>query len=350
MARELVSEVSVTLIALLVALAAWVGVGVVRRYALRRLVDVPNDRSSHMRPTPRGGGLALTLAHLFGIVIASSVGLVRPELAVTLVGGGLAVAGVGFLDDHGHVKASVRLALHLFAFVWAIFWLGRLPAVDFGWGAVDLGWIGTGLLLLYLAWFLNLFNFMDGIDGIAGAQAMCMSVTGAALACHAGGGAQAALPMVLLAAATIGFLVWNWPPARIFMGDVGSGYLGFALGVSALWTVVEGWLTPWVWLILGGAFLADATVTLVRRTRARVRLVEAHRSHAYQRLSRYWGSHRPVTLVFVAVNVVWLAPWAIVATLWPGSGAGCALAALAPLFFLAARLGAGRPGEIGADS
>jgi Fuc2NAc and GlcNAc transferase len=191
---------------------------------------------------------------------------------------------------------------------------------------------------------------MDGIDGIAGAQAVCMCVTGAVLAYHTGGGALAALPMALLAAATIGFLLWNWPPARIFMGDVGSGYLGFALGVLALWTVAEGWLTPWVWLILGGAFLADATVTLFRRARARVQLVEAHRSHAYQRLSRHWGSHRPVTLAFVAVNMLWLAPWATVATRWPSSGAACALAALAPLFFLAARLGAGRPGEIGADS
>jgi Fuc2NAc and GlcNAc transferase len=130
------------------------------------------------------------------------------------------------------------------------------------------------------------------------------------------------------------------------MGDVGSGYLGFALGVLALWTVAEGWLTPWVWLILGGAFLADATVTLFRRARGGFRLVEAHRSHAYQRLSRHWGSHRSVTLGFVAISMLWLAPWAILATRWPSSGAACAFAALVPLFYLAAKLGAGRPGEI----
>ena len=336
--------------AALVALASCAGVMLVRRYALRRLLDVPNDRSSHSQPTPRGGGLALTVAHLCGMLLASALGLVDIALAIALGVGGLTVAVIGFLDDHRHVKASVRLSLHVLAFVWAMVWLGGLPPVDFGWGAVNLGWVGSALLVLYLAWFLNLFNFMDGIDGIAGAQALCMSLTGAALAYQAGGGEHAALPMVLLAAATAGFLAWNWPPARIFMGDVGSGYLGFALGVLALWTVVEGWLTPWVWLILGGAFLADATVTLFVRAKARVPLVEAHRSHAYQRLSRHWGAHRPVTLAFIAINALWLAPWALVATRWPNSGATCALAALVPLFWAAMRLGAGRPGEIGAGS
>lgn len=131
------------------------------------------------------------------------------------------------------------------------------------------------------------------------------------------------------------------------MGDVGSGYLGFSLGTLALWTVAEGWISPWAWLILGGSFFADATVTLFVRAKARVALVEAHRSHAYQRLSRHWGGHRPVTLAFTAVNVLWLAPWALAATLWPRFGVVCALMALLPLFIISARLGAGRPGEIG---
>jgi len=333
-----------------VAVGSWVGVALVRRYALRRLLDVPNDRSSHSQPTPRGGGLALTVAHLCGVTAASALGLLDEHLASALVVGGLAVAIIGFLDDHGHVNASLRLSLHVLAFVWAVALLGGLPLIDFGRGPVDLGWVGTLLLLLYLAWSLNLFNFMDGIDGIAGAQALWMSAGGAALTHLAGGGTDAVLPIVLLAAATVGFLVWNWPPARIFMGDAGSGYLGYALGVLALWTVVEGWLTPWVWLILGGAFLADATVTLAVRAKARVSLAEAHRSHAYQRLSRHWRAHRPVTLAFTAVNVLWLGPWALAATCWPSGGCAFALVALVPLFVVAARLGAGRPGEIGARS
>jgi Fuc2NAc and GlcNAc transferase len=344
----IVSQALVFLLAVVVALGSWFGVVLVRRYALRRLLDVPNDRSSHSQPTPRGGGLALTVAHLLGIVVASGLGLVRPELAITLVGGGLAVAVVGFLDDHGHVPAALRLTCHLLAFAWAVWWLGGLPPVDFGWGPVDLGWAGTGLLLLYLAWFLNLFNFMDGIDGIAGAQAFSMCLIASILLYAVADVSRAALPLVLLASATVGFLAWNWPPARIFMGDVGSGYLGYALGALALWTVVEGWLTPWAWLILGGAFLADATVTLLVRAKAKVTLVEAHRSHAYQRLSRHWRSHRPVTLAFSAVNLFWLGPWAFIATRWPHYGCLSAAVALVPMFLVAMRLGAGRPGEIAA--
>lgn len=339
---------AVVVLAVLVALASWIGVAMVRRYALRRLLDRPNERSSHTRPTPRGGGLGLTVAHLLGMTAASALGLHPLRLAAALAGGGLVVAVIGFLDDHRPVSPALRLCLHVLAFVWAAAWLGWPPSVDFGWGAVTLGWIGRVTLLLCLAWFLNLFNFMDGIDGIAGLQALFMAVAGAVLAYVATGGDwSSTTPLVLLGAATAGFLVWNWPPARIFMGDVGSGYLGFALGALALWTIAQGWLTAWVWLILGGAFIADATVTLFVRARARLRVVEAHRSHAYQRLSRHWQGHRPVTLAFAAVNFAWLAPWAYCAMRWPGRGLLCAMVAVGPLFVLAVLLGAGRAGELG---
>jgi Fuc2NAc and GlcNAc transferase len=340
----------VIVLAALVAAGAFAGVWLVRRYARQRLLDVPNDRSSHSRPTPRGGGLGLTVAHLLGVLAASLLALSPYELATALIGGGLLVATIGLLDDYWRVQASRRLICHLLAFAWAVWWLGGLPVVDFGWGAMALGVMGTVLMVVYLAWFLNLFNFMDGIDGIAGAQALSMSVTASLILWGVADATAATLPLLLLAAATAGFLIWNWPPAKIFMGDVGSGYLGFALGTLALWTVVASWLTVWVWLILGGAFLADATVTLLARAWRGLALAEAHRSHAYQRLSRHWGSHRSVTLAFVAVNILWLAPWAFLAASRPHLGAACAVAALAPLFLLAARLGAGQPGEIGAST
>jgi Fuc2NAc and GlcNAc transferase len=329
-----------------VAVVSCVGVALVRRYALRRLLDVPNERSSHSQPTPRGGGLALTVAHLLGVAAATQIGLLAPAVAIALLGGGTLVAVIGFLDDHGHVAASLRLLCHFLALSWGVWWLGGLPPVDFGLGAIDLGWTGTALMVLYCAWFLNLFNFMDGIDGIAGVQALSMSLTAAILLLLVTGSDRNALPLLMLACATTGFLIWNWPPARIFMGDVGSGYLGYALGALAIWTVAEGWLTPWVWVILGGAFLADATVTLFVRARSRMAVAEAHRSHAYQRLSRHLGSHRPVTLAFAAINVFWLGPWALVATQWPQYAAAFALVAVTPLFVAASRLGAGRDGEI----
>lgn len=336
----------VACLVLAVALGSWGGVALVRGYALRRLLDIPNERSSHLRPTPRGGGLALTIAHLLGVILAGELGLAPAHLVIALLGGGALVGTVGFLDDHGHVEPSVRLLCHGLAFGWLACWVGGLPPVDFGWGAVDLGTAGTALMLLYGVWYLNLYNFMDGIDGIAGTQAVCMSASAVLLLGVAHVDFADAVPLLLLAAAAVGFLAWNWPPARIFMGDVGSGYVGYALGALALWTVVEGSLTPWVWLILGGAFLADATTTLLVRARRREPLTEAHRSHAYQRLSRHWGGHRAVTMAYTAVNVLWLAPWALVAVQWPDRGAACALLALGPLFLAAWWLGAGRPDDM----
>ena len=333
-----------------VALGSAIGVSIVRRYALRRLLDIPGGRSSHTRPTPRGGGLALACAHVGGLLGAASLGSVDPDLAMALVPGGIVVALIGFLDDHGHVNPFLRLLVHVLALSFALVWVGEWRWSGYAWGADGLGQVGPLLLLLLLAWFLNLFNFMDGIDGIAGSQALFMALGGALLSGLGGAGVDDAAPLILLAASTAGFLVWNWPPARIFMGDVGSGYLGFALGILALWTVVQGWLSPWVWAILGGAFLADATTTLVVRALARVRVTEAHRSHAYQRLSRLWRAHERVTLAYLAINIGWLAPWAFVAARWPSAGAECAAISLLPLFVVAMKLGAGRAGEIGGQA
>ena len=337
---------TVIVLSVAIALGSWVGVALVRRYALQRLLDLPNERSSHSQPTPRGGGVSVTVAHLLGLGVATHLDLLESAVTIALLGGGALVAVVGFLDDHGHVPASLRLVCHFIALSWVAWWFGGLPPVEFGWVAVDLGWTGTAMMVLYCVWFLNLFNFMDGIDGIAGAQALAMALTASLLLSLGAGTTGAALPFLLLAAATIGFLVWNWPPAKIFMGDVGSGYLGFSLGSLAIWTVVEGWLSVWVWLILGGAFLADATTALLVRARAGATLAKAHRSHAYQRLSRHWGSHLRVTVALLALNLVWLGPWAWLAAARPHWGAGCAAAALLPVFVLAARLGAGQAGEI----
>ena len=149
--------------------------------------------------------------------------------------------------------------------------------------------------------------------------------------------------IVALAASGAAFLLLNWPPARIFMGDAGSTYLGFMQAFFALDTVASGWLTPWQWLILGAVFLTDATVTLLRRLLNGERIFEAHRRHAYQVLSRRWGGHRPVTLACIAVNIVWLWPLAYLAGLAPEFGWLVASAAYVPLIVAALAVGAGAP-------
>ena len=190
-----------------------------------------------------------------------------------------------------------------------------------------------------LVWLTNLFNFMDGIDGLAGMEAVCVSGLGALLLRNAlPGYAQVSW---MLAAASLGFLVWNWPPAKIFLGDAGSGFLGFSLGVLAMFSSRAGTAFLWPWLILLAVFVVDSTVTLLRRVLSQARWYEAHRSHAYQHAARLWGSHAKVTLAAAAIDIAWLFPLAWCACRYPEAAPAFAAVAIAPLVYLAFRFHGG---------
>jgi Fuc2NAc and GlcNAc transferase len=326
------------------AVMAWFLTALLRRYALARsLLDVPNARSSHSLPTPRGGGVAIVVAFLAGLCLAFFAGLgIAAELFYALLGAGLGIALLGFLDDHGHIAARWRLLGHFLAAAWALYWLGGLPPLAVFGGLLQLSWIGHVLAAFYLVWLLNLYNFMDGIDGIASVEAICVCLGGAILYALLETSLLTDLPLLMLAAAVLGFLLWNFPPARIFMGDAGSGFLGIVLGVLSL---QAAWISPvllWGWLILLGVFIVDATLTLLRRLLRGEKVYEAHRSHAYQYASRQFGRHLPVTLAVLAINLFWLLPMAVVVTLgWLDGLLGLVLA-YAPLVLLALRFHAGQ--------
>lgn len=315
--------------------------GLLRNHALRtQLLDVPNERSSHRHPTPRGGGLAVVISFSIGLGIAWLWEALPSTWLVAMgVGGGL-IAAIGYLDDRHNLPARWRFPIHVLAALWALWWLGSLPALPTPWGSLEPGWPGLVLATVAVVWLLNLYNFMDGIDGIAGTEAITVAL-GAALLLWWHGDDQAAVVMGLLAAASLGFLLWNWPPAKIFMGDAGSAYLGFVLAVAALATSAQGPLNLWVWLILLAVFLVDATLTLLRRLLNGERWYEAHRSHAYQHAALRLGSHRPVTLAVGVINLFWLFPLAAWASYSPHLGGGIAALACLPLLVLALRLGAG---------
>lgn len=331
--------------ALAVILTATV-TGVVRKMALARgVIDVPNKRSSHNVATARGGGIAIVFVFTIAALGVAWTTAVPPNTLVALLGGGIAVAAVGFYDDRFALSARLRLAVHVAAALWALVWLGGLPPLRFGDHLVQLGWAGNLLALLGIVWTLNLFNFMDGIDGIAASEALFIGCAGSGLLLLEGGDQGVAAVGLIFSAACAGFLVWNWPPAKIFMGDVGSGYLGYVIAILALAATRASPVAVWVWLILGGTFFVDATVTLVRRAVLGQPVHVAHRSHAYQWLSRKWGSHLRVTSVFAAVNLLWLLPCALLATRYPRVAILMVALALTPLALLAVRCGAGRPEE-----
>jgi Fuc2NAc and GlcNAc transferase len=320
------------------ALLTWI----VRRFALAHgVIDIPNARSSHALPTPRGGGLAIVSAASVGFVVLAWFEALDAALLMALLGGGLAVAAVGFFDDRRPLSPGIRLAVHVAAAIWALAWLGGLPPLCIGDETVSLGWLGHVLAVLGIVWTLNLFNFMDGIDGIAASQAVFMTA-GAALLALVSGVSVSPPGSLVFAAACAGFLLWNWPPAKIFMGDVGSGYLGYGIAVFAIAAARTAPAAVWVWLILGGTFVADTSVTLLRRLARNERLYEAHRSHAYQWLARRWGTHRRVTIAAVILNLIWILPCALMATTHPCYAIWISIGAFLPLVILATIVGAGR--------
>jgi Fuc2NAc and GlcNAc transferase len=316
--------------------------GAVRRLALSRgLLDVPNARSSHAAPTPRGGGLGIVLSSLAAWIALVLTGRMYSDVFIALSGGGIAIAAVGLLDDRSRLSARFRLSVHFAAALWALVWLKGLPPMQLGEHMIVFGWGGYVLGALGIVWSLNLFNFMDGIDGIAASEAIFVVCSGVLLGQVGDGHHTQPAAGLAFVCACCGFLLWNWPPAKIFMGDVGSGFLGYVIAVFAVVEAHGSARSLLVWLILGGVFFVDATVTLVRRLLRRERLHEAHRTHAYQWLVRRWGSHRRVTLAVVAVNVFWLLPMATFAAKSPAHAPFFVAAALAPLVVLAIAARAG---------
>lgn len=314
---------------------------VLRRYALNRsIIDIPNARSSHSVPTPRGGGVAIVVAFVLSLVVLAYLQLQTYAQTTALLGAGILVAVIGFMDDHGHIAARWRLLGHFIAALWALFWLNGLPALVFFGITVDLGWIGHVLAAFYLVWMLNLYNFMDGIDGIASLEAVCVCV-GLALSYWLTGHESMVWAPLLLTATVLGFLYWNFPPARIFMGDAGSGFLGIilsALSIQAAWAGSEFFFA---WLIMLGVFVVDATFTLIRRLVRGDKVYEAHRSHAYQFASRRFGKHLPVTVAVTLINLLWLLPVSLGVTLSGLDGALGLVIAYVPLILLAVYFKAG---------
>ena len=317
--------------------------GVIRRVAARRgVLDVPNARSSHQHPTPRGGGLAIVLVATLALVILTVRRFLPSNLSLALLGGGLAVAAVGYVDDHCPLRPLTRLTVHFAAALWALACLGGLPLLMVGDHVISLGWAGYLMGAVGIVWVLNLFNFMDGIDGIAASEAIFVLLGGALLSGGMGGGAGVASAAVVVAGACTGFLAWNWPPAKIFMGDVGSGYLGYVIAILGLTAARDKPAAIWVWLLLGSVFFVDATVTLTRRLIRAERVSEAHRSHAYQWLARRWGSHRRVTITLAAINLLLLLPLGLLAASHPAVAFWVVLCVLVAGTLVALAAGSGR--------
>jgi UDP-N-acetylmuramyl pentapeptide phosphotransferase/UDP-N-acetylglucosamine-1-phosphate transferase len=327
-------------------LGTLIGTGLVLRILRRRaILSHPDERSSHTVPTPQGGGIALVFVLLPAWAVIA-LGVPGQTFIIWLVlGAALLLAGVSWADDLGGISRSIRFATHIAAVSLV---LSALPGDAFLFQGVlplALDRLAAGILWV---WFINLFNFMDGIDGIAGAETAAIGFGLFLIAAVAGGGVQGLFGLTL-AATALGFLWWNWHPAQVFLGDVGSVPLGYLLGWLLLEAALKGfWAAA---LILPLYYLADATITLSRRLVAGERIWQAHAQHFYQKAVRRGLSHATVVRIILLANGV-----LIVLALLAAGGAEAAaltgaLATVAVLLIVLARwrggggAGDGAPGE-----
>jgi len=315
--------------------------GVFKTLALRaRLLDLPVSRSSHSRPTPVGGGVSIVCLLLLVISHYFMVGLIPLTEFMALMGAAV-IATLGLVDDLQHLDLKWRLPIQLLAATWSVWWLGDVPSIDMGWWQLPTSWLLNGLAVVALVWLLNLYNFMDGIDGLAGSELIYVNLVSLFLVINSGDQVVAVLSATLTAAGA-GFLFWNWPPAKVFMGDVGSGFIGFSLGILALLSMHHGSLTVWTWLLLLGVFIVDTTVTLIRRSLNGEKWYQGHANHAYQNAARRYKSHSKVTITVIVINCLWLTPLAWLTVKQPELGIYLTVLGLVPLVVLAIKLQAGK--------
>lgn len=314
-----------------------------RAYALKKnIIDNPNERSSHSVPTPRGGGVAIVCSYLLALAVLIYSQQLTLHIGLTLIAAGFVIALLGFLDDHGHINSMLRLAIHFLVAIGVVISLGGFAEVT-AFNGLALGFVANIIAVLFLVWLLNLYNFMDGINGIASVEAITTTVSMAIL--YAVLNTSLNLDILwLLAACVFGFLLWNFPKAKIFMGDACSGFLGLTLGILALIALKENLALFCAWIICLGVFVVDATYTLIKRVLSGYKMYDAHRSHSYQILSRKWGSHTPVTLAVAAINLLWLLPLAYYTVTQPlAYPEFIVLVAYLPLVLIAMKLKAGHP-------
>jgi len=287
-----------------VLIASWSGTRTVIEWLTRKnVLDHPNERSSHSEPTPRGGGLAILAAVLPALIVVHFSIPGQNNSIITLVVLTAVLGLVSWVDDTRNLKPAVRLVAQISTVLLAILFssINPIPALQFLPSVLQIA-----IIVLGWVWFINLFNFMDGIDGLAAVETISISA-GAVLIGTFQGEPDAALilPGLILMAASLGFFIWNWAPAKIFLGDVGSVTLGFLLGWLLLIMAAKGFLAAAI--ILPLYFIVDATWTLFARIIRREKIWVAHSQHFYQRAVKRGLSHGRVTFAVFVLNALLIA-------------------------------------------
>ena len=318
-----------------------VGTHLYRRYALRRGIRASvNFRSLHKEEIPRGGGVVVAAVFSIASVAACAAGALPTHLTLLLAVGGAAGALFGFIDDVREVRASIKILAHGCLAAWGVAVLSQTAqfASEFEISGPALTLVLPSIFLVFV-WFINLYNFIDGIDGMAITGCLYICIASILILLVTGGDSATVFALALLAACSVGFLIFNLPPARIFMGDAGSIFLGYTIAGLLVFTVVSRQMSIWTWLAILSYFIGDTTVTGTYRLIRVRKWYGAHRSHAYQNLARIYNSHALVTYGVNLYNYLWALPLALWSALVPANAPIAAMLALAPTVVWAFRFG-----------
>ena len=289
---------------------SFLGVYFLKKSALRlKIVAIPNERSLHNKVTPRGGGIIIAIVFLAFLLVFYITRQIMVAEFLVLFGGGLIMAVTGFLDDILELKASIRFIIQFFAVGWGLYWIGGIPSTVFFERLPVLYAIANAVAVVALVWFINSFNFIDGIDGLATSGATFFSLSIGGYFLWQGIEPYGSL-LIVLAASSLAFLCFNWPPAKMFLGDAGSNFFGYLFGAMVLITVKNGNLSIWTWLIILAYLITDTTTTTFLRLCLVKGWYHTHRSHAYQNLARVLDNHKFVTCLITGINVFYLLPLA----------------------------------------
>ncbi|MDD3056660.1 MAG: glycosyltransferase family 4 protein [Aliarcobacter sp.] len=268
----------------------------IKNYMIKKsLVATVNERSSHTVPTPHGGGIALSLTWFIGLVYLYFAGEIELNLFYALLFGAV-ISIVSFFDDIYELSPKLRLLVQATVALGGIYSLGGFGTLTFGVFDISNVILTNIFAFFMIIWFINLYNFLDGINGYAGSEAVFLSLAGFVLF----GGNH----FLVLAIAVLGFLYWNWNKAKIFMGDVGSTLLGYNIAIFTIYYANQEPTNFWIWIILFGVYWFDATLTLMRRKLNKEKLSQAHKKHAYQRLTQSGWSHYKVTNYSIGLNLL----------------------------------------------
>lgn len=268
----------------------------IKNYMIEKsFVASVNERSSHTVPTPHGGGIALAITWFIGLFYLYFSGEIEPNLFYALLFGAV-ISIVSFFDDVYELSPKVRLLVQALVAIGGLYFLGGFDTFTFGTFDIQNPIFTNIFAFLLIIWFINLYNFLDGINGYAGSEAIFLGLAGFILF----GGNH----FLVLVVCVLGFLFWNWNKAKIFMGDVGSTLLGYNIAIFTIYYANLEASNFWIWIILFGTFWFDATLTLIRRKLNKEKLSQAHKKHGYQRLTQASWSHYKVTNYSIGLNII----------------------------------------------